>query len=66
MQFGSAMTWLFWLVVAAIIFVVARALTGSRHGDLGENTLSILEWRYARGEIEEEEYRRRRRELLRR
>ena len=68
MFFGSFMMLLFWGgLVILIIFAVRRMGTGSpRGGDgpaPGNRALDILEERYARGEIEKEEYQERRRLL---
>ena len=74
---GMGWTWLWWLLilvgVAAIVVGLLRAggLAGRRGGDDGKPTSGppvstarqILDERFARGEIDEEEYRSRRREL---
>jgi putative membrane protein len=64
---GAGM-WLFWIVLIVIVVLLVRGVGAggwsSRSG--GEETpLEILRARYARGEIDEEEFRRRRRELQR-
>jgi putative membrane protein len=67
MFFGGALMWLFWLVLIVLIVVVVRAVasgTGNRSG-IEESPLEILRKRYARGEIDEEEFNRKRRELER-
>lgn len=66
MFLGGGFMWLFWLFVIVLIMVVAKAMmTGNaQHGDSHKDSpLSILEKRYARGEIEREEYQEKRREL---
>lgn len=56
---------LFWGGLAAAIMLVLRGLSPGGRGGTGE-ARSILENRYARGEIDEDEYRRRREVLDRR
>lgn len=60
-----AMGWmgmvLFWLVPILLVLVAVKYLTGSRRSDApneGANSgaLAILEQRYARGEVDREEY----------
>ncbi|HHO69072.1 MAG TPA: SHOCT domain-containing protein [Gammaproteobacteria bacterium] len=66
MAFGGIYMWLFWIVLIVVIVAVVRAMAGG-DGASGasqrETPLEILEKRYARGEIDEAEYERRRREL---
>jgi putative membrane protein len=63
---GAGM-WLFWILLIVVIVAVVRAVTGngSRSSPNHESPIEILKARYARGEIDEEEFRRRRRELER-
>jgi len=62
---GAGM-WIFWILLIVVVVVLIRALTG-RSPDLPverhDSPLEILKARYARGEIDEQEYERRRREL---
>jgi len=58
--------WIFWILLIIVVVVLIRALTGrtadapvQRH----ETPLEILKTRYARGEINEEEFKHRRSEL---
>lgn len=61
MGFGM---WLFWLAVLGLIFLVIKAIMGPGSSQSsGESPLDILKKRYANGEIDEEEYRRRKTEL---
>jgi putative membrane protein len=58
--------WLFWILLIVFVVVLVKALSGSGSSsprDHPESALEILKARYARGEIDEEEYERRRREL---
>ena len=64
MWFGGGFMWLLWLLIIVVIFIVVKSMLGD--GVRANNTdspLQILQKRYARGEIDEEEYKRRRREL---
>lgn len=66
MFFGGAFMWIFWLLVIVAIIAVAKAMMGSntqRDDREKDSPLSILEKRYARGEIDREEYQEKRREL---
>ena len=67
MFFGGAMMWIVWIFVALLVFVAIKAaLGGSSSRDGGEsNALALLKERFARGEIDEREYRARRSELRR-
>lgn len=66
MFFGGGFMWIFWLLVIVVIVVVAKAMMGGNtqpDGSEKDSALSILEKRYARGEIDREEYQEKRREL---
>lgn len=64
---GGIFMLLFWvLVFAAVVALLAwgiRAVTGRDVDRTGNNALQILEERYARGEINREEYLAKRRDL---
>lgn len=56
--------WIFWLLGIVIVVMLIKAASGnSRSNEQRETPLEILEKRYARGEIDEEEFRRRKNEL---
>lgn len=62
---GAGM-WLFWIVLIIVIVVLVKAASGSGSGaslERHDSPLEILRTRYARGEIDEEEFERRRKEL---
>ncbi len=63
--FGGAGMWIFWILalvaVAWLAAIAARGGTGT--GKRNKSALEILEQRYARGEIEREEYLRKRDDL---
>lgn len=62
---GAFMMLLFWGGLAAVIVFAVRALGGSSRPDSGEATDAkrILEMRFARGEITQEEFEERKRVL---
>jgi putative membrane protein len=56
--------WLFWVVLVIVIVIVARNMTANASGSSNDETpLTILKKRFARGEIDESEYKRRAQEL---
>lgn len=57
--------WLFWALLIGFVVWAAVRLATTRQGRGGDPARTILDQRYARGEIDDEEYRRRRRELER-
>lgn len=62
---GAGM-WLFWIILILVVVVLARVMMGRRSGSMTEHQdspLEILKSRYARGEIDEEEFERRKSEL---
>lgn len=68
MVFGGGFMWLFWVVVILIIVIGLRSLMNSGtagNSSSGDTPMEILKKRYARGEIDDEEYEHRRKELER-
>jgi len=65
--FGGWWMWLFWILVIAGVVLVVRTLTEGRAptNHAGKSPQDILEERYARGEISEEEFLRIREQLVR-
>ncbi len=62
---GAGM-WIFWIVLIVIVVLLVRVFAGARTSvpsPRRESPLDILKARYARGEIDDEEFQRRRREL---
>jgi putative membrane protein len=58
--------WIFWIVLIVVVVLLVRTVAGGRTSlpsPREETPLDILKARYARGEIDEEEFQRRRREL---
>ncbi|MFN3750272.1 MAG: SHOCT domain-containing protein [Thiobacillus sp.] len=63
-HFGAGLGMLlFWLIPILLVVLVVRYLLGDRAGKAEQTPLDILKTRYARGEIDEEEYQRKKREL---
>ena len=65
--FGGGFMILWWIVIIAVVVMVIKWLTSS-YGESGggsreSNALEILKERYARGEIDEKEFQKRKREL---
>lgn len=68
MFFGGAFMWLFWILLIVVVVFLIRLVVGRRGdttADDGESPIQILERRFARGEIDEAEFKRRRAELER-
>ncbi|WP_372637028.1 SHOCT domain-containing protein [Fodinibius sp.] len=65
--FGVGLMIFFWLLVLAVIvtliWYLIRKGSESPSGSSGESSLEILKKRYARGEIDEEQYRRMKNEI---
>jgi len=66
MGFGGGFMWLFWiLIIIAIVMLVKAGTSGSNQSSNppNETPMEILKKRYARGEIDDVEYQRRKKEL---
>lgn len=62
--FGPLFMVLFWgLVVIGIVALVQYLLRGPGNAPRGKNALDILKERYARGEIDKDEFERKKRDL---
>lgn len=63
--FGGGFMWIFWVLIIVGIFFLFQNIAKGNSGSSSDNEtpMGILKKRYARGEIEEEEYERRRKEL---
>lgn len=63
---GSAFMWIFWLALLLLVFAAIRWLSAGKDRETRagpDDPLSILERRYAAGEIDQETFRRMREEL---
>ena len=68
MFFGGGLMWIFWIVLIAIVIALVKGLlsnNASPGSDKDDTPLKILEKRYARGEIDTEEFEQKRKELER-
>ena len=64
MGFGGPLMILFWIaVIAGVVVLVKLVLDQSSRSARDKSPLQILQERYARGEINREEYEQKRREL---
>lgn len=58
--------WLFWIILIAVVVLLAKVMAGNGSGSTPQrhdSPLEMLKARYARGEIDEEEFERRKSEL---
>lgn len=63
--FGAVFMLLFWvLIIVGIVWFIKWLVEGSSSGTSKKSALEILDEKYARGEIDDEEYEKRRRTLL--
>ena len=62
--FGGGFMWLLWIAIAVLVVWLVKAGVASNHRpDQDKTPLQILEERLARGEIDEQEFERKRRLL---
>lgn len=65
MGFGGGFMWIFWIVLIVVIIALVRGLGGSgKISDTSQRTpLQLLEERYAKGEIDDQEFKQRKQKL---
>jgi putative membrane protein len=64
MGFTGGFMWIFWiLLIAVVVWLIVAFTRDTGRGSRGKTPLEILEERYARGEIDEEEFEEKRRRL---
>jgi len=66
MLLGGGYMWLFWILLALLILLAVKLVFSADKKFLSESEdtpLSILKKRYAKGEIDEEEFERRKKEI---
>jgi putative membrane protein len=69
MAFGRLFMWSFWLILLVLVIVMIRTISSGSCAGCGsqrstdETPLDILRNRYVRGEIDEEEFKRKREEM---
>lgn len=66
--FGGGLMWLFWIVlIVVLVWGISAAVGGggnSGSGTSSKSALEILKERYARGEIDREEFEQKKRDLM--
>lgn len=63
--FGGGFMWIFWvLLVVLVILALKTVVLGGNHWLGRSSALEILEERYARGEIDRDEFEQKRKDLL--
>ena len=65
--FMGGFMWIFWIaVIVGLVFLIKWIVQQSRPGEYKseENSLEILKKRYARGEIDKEEFEQKKKDLL--
>jgi putative membrane protein len=66
MFLGGGFMWIIWIILFVVLIYILKDFTPDRNQTKNdEDALEILKKRYARGEIDEQEYARRRNELER-
>jgi len=61
---GGPLMWVFWLVLLVVLIYVLKNIFGSANKSSSSNeALEILKQRYARGEIDEAEFKQRKKQL---
>jgi len=64
MGFGGGFMWLFWiLIILAVVMLIKAGGSNDTSEHHGESPLEILKKRYAQGEIDDDEFQRRKKEL---
>lgn len=61
--FGGGFMWLFWVVLAVVVVWFLKASFGQSNPDSSDTALDILKKRFAKGEIDQQEFERKRKEL---
>jgi len=64
--FGGEFMWLFWLLIIIVLVIAIKFFADNTTSKkaINESAMYILKQRYARGEIEDDEFARRKKELL--
>jgi len=64
MFFGGGLMWIFWIVVLVVLIFVLKSIFGSSNRNTSsEDAMEILRQRFARGEIDEDEFEQRKKQL---
>ena len=63
---GGGFMWIIWILLGVLVVWLVRASIGNGSGNpASPSALDILKQRYARGEIDQDEYERKRKNLIR-
>lgn len=65
--FGGGLMWLFWIVLIVLVVWGLSSMAGGsapRSGGGGKTALDILKERYARGDIDRDEFEQKKRDLM--
>ncbi len=60
---GFLFMWLFWIFIIVMVVMLIKGLVGDSKDPSEETALDVLKKRFARGDIDEEEFNRRKKEL---
>lgn len=66
MGFGGGFMWIFWILIIFLLVWGVKAIsdnTSNKNNSITDSPLEILKKRYARGEIDEQEFNHKRKEL---
>ena len=63
MFFGGGFMWVFWVVQLVVLVVLVKQFTGATNKPKEQDALELLKQRYAKGEIDEVEYQKRKETL---
>ncbi len=61
--FGGGFMWIFWIVLVVLVVWILQGSSANSRSTNEESALDILKKRYAKGEIDKEEFERKRKEL---
>ena len=66
MGFGGPFMWLFWIFLVIVIVWALKAVMGNSNSppEMQKPALDILKERYAKGEIDEQEFEQKRKDLI--
>ncbi len=62
-NFGGGFMWIFWIIIIVAIIALVKGLSGSSSNSSSASPMEILRKRYANGEISDEEFEHRRKQL---